>query len=120
MIQSSCHCGKLKLEIEAELPEKLTSCNCSVCHRYGSLWAYYHPDKVKVVAQESDLDSYSWGDKSLAFVRCKNCGVLSHWKSLDPSQTERMGVNTRLFENVDLSEIQIRRFDGADSWTYLD
>jgi hypothetical protein len=31
-----------------------------------------------------------------------------------------MGVNARLFENTGFDKIPIRRFDGADSWEFLD
>ena len=120
MIESSCHCGKLKLEINAEAPSALTSCNCSTCSRYGGLLAYFNPSKVNVIATSDAIDEYSWGDKSLAFVRCSNCGCFSHWRSLDPGQIERMGVNARLFTNIKFDKIRIRRFDGANSWKYLD
>lgn len=80
--------------------------------------AYFSPSKIKVIAAPNTTDRYIWGDKCLAFVRCATCGCHSHWESLDP-KTDRMGVNARMFENIDISKIPIRRFDGADTWTYL-
>jgi hypothetical protein len=53
-------------------------------------------------------------------VRCATCGCMSHWVSLDTNQTDRMGVNARLFENFDPGSVRIRRFDGADTWKFLD
>lgn len=120
MITSSCHCGRVKLEIDGDLPEAFTSCNCSICRRTGSIMAYYNPRRVKVIAPPESLDRYVWGDKSLAFVRCAECGCHSHWESLDPIHTERMGINARLFDNVDISGVRIRHFDGADTWKFLD
>lgn len=120
LIESSCHCGKLKLEISAEMPDTLLSCNCSTCRRYAGLMVYFNPSVVKIIAEPSDMHEYSWGDKCLAFVRCSNCGCFSHWRSLDPAHMDRMGINARLFTNVDISKIQIRHFDGADTWKYLD
>ena len=120
MIKSSCHCGALRLEIEGDVPTTLTSCNCSFCRRSGALMAYYRPAQVKVLAAPDTTDEYIWGDKCLAQVRCRGCGGLSHWRSLDPNETERMGVNARLFEDVELDKIRIRRFDGADTWKFLD
>ena len=119
-IESSCHCGALKLQIDAEVPTSLTACNCSVCRRYGSLHAYYHPSKVTVIAESNATQEYSWGDKGLAFVRCGNCGCYSYWRSLDPNNTDRMGVNARLFTNVEIDKIRVRQFDGADTWKFLD
>ncbi len=120
IIKSSCHCGALKLEIEGEIPEALTSCNCSFCRRSGALMAYYPKANINVLASPDSIREYIWGDKCLAQVSCKTCGCLSHWRNLDPTQVERMGVNARLFENVEISKIRIRRFDGADTWKFLD
>jgi hypothetical protein len=119
MIESSCHCGAVSLKIDADVPATLTSCNCSICRRYGSLTAYFSPAKVTVIAASEVTHRYVWGDKCIAFVRCSNCGCLSHWESLDP-QTDRMGVNARLFEDIDINKIRIRHFDGAKTWKYLD
>jgi hypothetical protein len=120
MIKSSCHCGAVELEIDGEIPATLTSCNCSFCRRSGALMAYYSPKQVKVLAKPGSTSEYIWGDKCLAQVRCNTCGCLSHWRSLDPKQTDKMGINARLFTNVEFHKIRIRNFDGADTWKFLD
>lgn len=119
MIQTSCHCGAVKLQIDDELPKTLTLCNCSVCHRYGSLMAYFSPSKVQIFAEPDALQKYEWGDKGLAFIRCATCGCYSHWVANDPN-LDRMGVNARLFENTDLGQIKVRRFDGKNTWKFLE
>jgi hypothetical protein len=55
MIKASCHCGTVRLEIDAPLTE-VTECNCSICRRYGVLWAYYTPDRVRVLAADPPTD----------------------------------------------------------------
>lgn len=49
MIEASCHCGAVRILV-AERPWVLTACNCSLCRRLGTLWAYYRPDEVAIVA----------------------------------------------------------------------
>lgn len=120
IIKSSCHCGALKLQINSEVPSSLTSCNCSVCRRYGSIHAYFHPSDVTVIAKPNSTHEYSWGDKGLTFIRCRHCGCYSHWRSLSPNQKNRMGVNARLFTNLEIDKIRTRRFDGAETWEFLD
>ena len=44
MVESSCHCGAITLRIDTA-PETVTDCNCSICRRYGVLWAYYRPSQ---------------------------------------------------------------------------
>lgn len=120
-IESACHCGGVKLIIADEQPATLTSCNCSICRRHGGLFAYYSSAKVTVVAEPGATHEYVWGDKMLAFVRCSQCGCLTHWRGLDPkSGSDKMGVNARLFTNVDIDKIRVRRFDGAHTWKFLD
>ena len=55
----------------------------------------------------------------LAFHRCRSCGVVTHWQSLDGSQ-ERMAINARIMDGIDWDNIRIRPFDGANTWKYLD
>jgi len=119
MIKVKCHCSAVSLNIAADVPLSLTSCNCSICSSYGVLWAYFQPKQIEVIANKSNLVEYSWGDKSLTFVRCKHCGCVSHWRSLDAS-ADRMAVNARLFQGLDFNKLPISHFDGANTWRYLD
>jgi hypothetical protein len=116
MIKSSCHCGTVEIEVDTA-PETVTDCNCSVCRRYGVLWAYYSPKAVRISPANS-TDSYEWGDKSLEFHRCKICGCVTHWQSKDKSR-DRMGVNARLMPPEILAQARVRHLDGADTWKYL-
>ena len=75
--------------------------------------AYYHPAKVQMTTERDKLDTYIWGDKTIQFCRCKTCGCMTHWESIDPNYTERMGVNARMMVGIDLGTIPRRRVDGA-------
>ena len=116
MIHATCHCGAIVLEIE-EAPREVTQCNCSICRRYGVLWAYYSPRQVRVTGGATD--TYSWDDRSIAFHRCARCGCVSHWWPVDP-QLDRMGVNARLMEPALLEQARLRRLDGAGTEKYRD
>ncbi len=115
MIEASCHCGGVTLRIE-HAPETVTLCNCSICRRTGIFWAYYLPAQVQL---SGDTDFYIWGDKSLRLHRCKVCGNATHWSPVDEN-LQRMGVNARLMAPEILAAARVRKFDGADSWTYLE
>jgi hypothetical protein len=118
MIESACHCGAVKFEIQ-DAPMDVTECNCSICRRYGVLWAYYSPAQVHIVATEDATERYLWGDKSIEFHRCRSCGCVTHWAAAGPP-TDRMGVNARLMEPDILAAARRRRLDGADTWKYFD
>jgi hypothetical protein len=119
MLVATCHCGAVRVEVPRK-PRQLTNCNCSICRRYGSLWAYYRESEVRVVGASGTTDQYVWGDKSLRFIRCGNCGCVTHWQSIEPREGGRMGVNARNFEPGAVAFVRIRLLDGAATWKYLD
>jgi hypothetical protein len=116
--ESSCHCGAIHLEV-ATPPHTVTDCNCSICRRYGVLWAYYSPRDVRIVADEDATATYLWSDRSIAFHRCRVCGCVTHWAAVDPT-VDRMGVNARLMDPAVLSAARVRKLDGAVTERYVD
>ena len=119
MIAASCLCGAVHLEI-AEAPQRLTDCNCSACRRLGALWAYYRPDQVTLVGAADATVAYSRGERLLEFHHCRICGCTTHWESTDKNNADRMGVNARLLPREALAGVPVRKFDGADTWKFLD
>ena len=94
VIIAACHRGANTLVLAAE-PIEVNECNCSICRRYGVLWAYYAIGGVTPTAGAADV--YSWDDRSIAFHRCSTCGCVTHWAPIDRN-TNRMGVNARLLD----------------------
>ena len=120
MIRTTCHCGAVKIAI-ARQPETITNCDCSICRRYGVLWAYFREQEVEIEAAPGGTEEYIWGDKMIAFVRCRHCGCVTHWRELiEPGDDARMGVNARMFEPEQIGPVRIRRLDGAVTERYLD
>ncbi len=115
MIELSCHCGKIKISVPATT-KTITSCNCSVCRRYASLWAYFTPENVTITAADENIGSYSWGDKMIDFHHCKNCACITHYTPTYLSVQVKMAVNFRLAEQKIVENLDIRYFDGADTW----
>jgi hypothetical protein len=119
VIEASCHCGAVRLEAP-RAPRRLTDCNCSICRRYGALWAYYKAGTVRLRYRKRDVDSYAWGDRKLRFVRCKRCGCILHHERTAGRSDSWIGVNARLFDPAVVARARIRRLDGARTWKYLD
>jgi hypothetical protein len=101
-------------------PRRLTDCNCSICRRYGTRWAYYRSSEVRVIAARGATARYSWGERFLEFVRCATCGTVTHWQQRRRGTSERMGVNARNFDPAELGTVRVRRLDGAVTWKFLD
>lgn len=104
-------------------PRKLTACNCSICRRYGAMWAYFQRKSVKVVCNPGELRKYIWGSGALEFYRCKSCGCVTHHERSNKraDATDIRAVNMR---NIDdpaiISRVPIKLLDGAHSWQVLE
>lgn len=107
---ASCHCGACVIEL-AGAPAEVADCNCSVCRRYGALWAYYPLEAVDLSGVRA-TDTYVWGDRTLAFHRCAGCGCVTHWAPLDPDRN-KMGINARLLPPEVLASALVRLLDNA-------
>ena len=118
-LSGSCHCGAVRLTLPG-VPETATSCNCSLCRRTGGIWAYYELGSVAIHGHPENTQSYVWGDRSLRNFRCKHCGIATHWEQIQSVPGARHGVNMRNFEPALLASVTVRRFDGADTWKFLD
>lgn len=118
MLTATCHCGAVRVEIPRR-PKSITNCNCSICRRYGTLWAYYKASDVRVLHEPGATESYAWGDKRLRFVRCATCGCVINWERVVPVPGARVGVNARNFDPEALGDVRIRRLDGAKTWRTL-
>jgi len=119
MINAICHGGAVTIAVP-DTPASVTDCNCSICRRYGVLWAYYNAADVVVSAMADATDRYAWGDRTIGFVRCRNCGCITHWEAARHGVDNRIGINARNFEPGMLAAARIRRLDGASTWNYLD
>jgi hypothetical protein len=118
MIKGSCHCGAVEWSFDG-VPETATACNCSVCRRYGTLWAYdYIDERIKISGQTK---AYIWGDKELGFHFCVNCGGIAYWKGLEADEQgrTRIAVNLRLAEPDEVGDILIRHFEGLKTFRDL-
>ena len=114
-----CHCGNVEIGVTA-LPPSFTECNCSICRRYGAQWAYFRRSEVLLRAVPDSLASYSWGDRTIEFYHCRRCGCVTHYESTEKQEDSRFAVNARMLPGKLTHAVPIRRFDGAESWTYLD
>jgi hypothetical protein len=119
MFTANCHCVKVRIEIP-ELPNTVISCNCSICRRYGALWAHFTRDQVRLDAEADTLCSYRWGDRTIDFWHCTSCGCVTHYTSIDEQPGSRFVVNARMLSPDLLQTLPVRHFDGAHSWTFLD
>ena len=94
-MDGSCHCGAVHWRFDG-VPESATSCNCSICRRYGALWAYGIDGETFTVSGETR--TYVWNREWLAFHFCDKCACVVAWVAKGRGQDghRRGAVNLRL------------------------
>lgn len=117
MVRAACHCGAVRITLDPA-PEWVQDCNCSICRRYGALWAYSW-DRLSrrtlaatLVQGDDALEAYIWGDRTTGFWRCRGCGCLTHHTELQRPERIR-GVNARIFVDFDPARVVVHRSDNA-------
>jgi hypothetical protein len=117
MIEGSCHCGAVQWHLDRS-PESATACNCTVCRRYGVLWAYGHENEGVQIA--GNTQAY-WRGGGIEFHFCAVCGSVAYWRSrtVDAVGRRRIGVNLRMAEPETVAHIAIERLDGLNTFEPL-
>ncbi len=118
MIEGSCHCGAVRWSFDG-LPDSATACNCTICRRYGVLWAYdYEGERIRVTGPTR---SYVRNGGTLGFHFCPDCACVVCWRANAPGKDgrRRMAVNLRLAEPEAVGAIVIDHFDGLNSFEDL-
>ena len=94
-MDGSCHCGAVRWRFEGA-PTSATACNCSICRRYGALWAYGFEGEAFTVSGETA--TYVWNREWLAFHFCARCACVVAWLATNrgPDGRLRGAVTLRL------------------------
>jgi hypothetical protein len=118
MIEGACHCGKVRWSFDGD-PGSATACNCTICRRYGALWIYdYDNERIRV---SGPTQAYAWGERSIGFHFCPECGCIAYWRSLKPGEDgrRRVGVNVRMAEPEAVAALPVKHLDGLVHWKHL-
>lgn len=111
---AACHCGRATIQLPRK-PDYVNHCNCTMCTASGFQGIYYASGEPVI---RGEFDSYVRSDLRQAYLkmlRCKTCGILTHWELLSEPPHERMGVNARLVDPALLEGVEVREIDGR-SW----
>ena len=120
-VTASCHCGAIRLEIE-RAPETVTDCNCSICRRYGVLWAYdYENQRIRISGPTAAYVRADEAEPSFEILFCPTCGCVLCWRGLqlEPDRRRRIAVNLRLAPPQAVADLPIDHFDGLETFTDL-
>ena len=111
--RGGCHCGKVTIEVEGDISGAI-SCNCSICHKRGSLLWFAPHDKMKVTG-EAELTTYTFNKHVIKHRFCKTCGVLPFGEGVDPKGNKMAAINIRVLDGIELEKIPVNHYDGRSA-----
>lgn len=120
-LSGSCHCGDTGWTLSGD-PGSITACNCTLCRRYGALWAYdYENERIALIGATRVYTRRGKPDPALEIHFCPTCGCVAHWRGLkvDEAGRRRVAVNVRLAPPDAVAHLAIDHFDGLDSFDDL-
>ena len=108
-MQGGCHCGRVRFRVTADL-DGVTVCNCSICPKKGILHLIVPPERFELLSGRDDLATYTFNTGVAKHTFCKHCGM--HPFYVPRSDPDKIDVNARCLDDVDLSTITLKHFDG--------
>ena len=121
LLTGTCHCGASTWSLEGD-PGRVTACNCTLCRRYGTLWAYdYEGERIRVSGRTSVYTRPGKTNPSLEIHFCPTCGCVLCWRGLrvEADGRRRMAVNVRLAPPEAVADLAIDHFDGLETFDDL-
>ncbi|MEL6878547.1 MAG: GFA family protein [Pseudomonadota bacterium] len=112
-MSGSCHCGRVSVTLEAK-PDYINLCDCSLCAKSGGAWGYFTASQIEVGGQTNAYRRTDYAEPAVEMHFCANCGTTTHWVLTEHCEGDRVGVNMRIFEPIELAGIEARTLDGRN------
>jgi hypothetical protein len=106
-----CHCGRVRFRVQADLAS-VTECNCSICAKKGFLHLIVRPEQFELLSGADALTTYRFNTGTAKHTFCMTCGI--HPFYTPRSDPDKIDVNVRCLDDVDVSAIEVHRFDGRN------
>lgn len=118
--EGSCHCGRVRFAVRSEPITQGMRCNCSICRRRNAVMSagYFPSDSFELISGAESLSCYRFAPHMVNHYFCSHCGIYPFHDAVATPGTYR--VNLGCIDDLNIEKIQLRMFDGRDSWKYLD
>jgi hypothetical protein len=111
MYEGGCHCGRVRFRVTADL-SGVADCNCSVCTKKGFLHLIVAPEQFELLSGDDALSTYQFNTGTAKHTFCSHCGI--HAFYIPRSDPDKIDVNVRCLDDIDLTAITVLPFDGRN------
>ena len=109
--EGGCHCGRVRFRVTGDLTQA-AYCNCSICTKKGFLHLIVPPEQFELLSGEDALTTYQFNTRTAKHLFCRECGVHSFY--VPRSDPDKIDVNVRCLDGVDLATLRPHSFDGQN------
>jgi hypothetical protein len=109
--RGGCHCGRVAFEVTGAI-EDISECNCSICAKKGYVHWIVPRETFRLLTPAENLATYRFNTGVAQHHFCPTCGIASFY--IPRSDPDKIDVNVRCLEGVDLSALTLRKFDGQN------
>ncbi|HEY2405688.1 MAG TPA: GFA family protein [Polyangiaceae bacterium] len=109
--EGGCHCERVRFVVHGDLAT-VSACNCSICTKKGFIHLIVPREDFELFARDADVASYEFNTKTAKHRFCRVCGIHSFY--VPRSDPDKIDVNVRCLENVDLTKLAPSHFDGRN------
>ena len=110
-MEGGCHCGRVRFRVTAD-HDRVSECNCSICTKKGILHLVVPPEQFELVRGKDDLTTYQFNTRTAKHTFCRHCGI--HPFYVPRSDPDKIDVNVRCLDDIDLATIATKSFDGKN------
>jgi hypothetical protein len=109
--KGGCHCGQVRFEVAGVL-DRIVECNCSICTKKGYRHWIVPRTAFRLLSGADRLATYTFNTGVAKHHFCSVCGVAAFY--IPRSDPDKVDVNVRCLEDVDLSRVPVQPFDGQN------
>ena len=109
--RGGCHCGRIAFQVTGR-PECVSECNCSICAQKGYLHWIVPRESFRLMTPIENVSTYTFNTGVAKHHFCPNCGVAPFY--IPRSDPDKIDVNARCLEGIELGELKVERFDGRN------
>jgi hypothetical protein len=118
LFHGSCHCGKIKYQVNIDLTQETIKCNCTFCRKNSNWNTKVKDEDFEILEGQDYFSKYSSDPNIGEYIFCKYCGNMPFGITKKTEWTEE-GASIKLSSLDDISvaelaALKITYYNGKD------
>jgi hypothetical protein len=110
--RGACHCGRVRIEVDAPTRIEAIECNCSICNMTGFLHLIVPASRFRLLQGAESLTEYTFNTGVAKHRFCKVCGIKVFY--IPRSHPDGIDVNVRCLDPATIQSVSISQFDDSN------